>query len=147
MSCPGTKTPCVRGGDQLCSLNSHASAPGRCSQCVRQWSGNQYDDPFPTGVTLPTGNSLGLGSALGQNISFSDPNHVQPRSTQHTLSVQQQFAGNLALQIAYVGARPTRLEVNHNINVLPAQYYDQGSAEVTYLNNKMANPHGRQDSQ
>jgi hypothetical protein len=54
--------------------------------------------------------------------------------------VQQQFPGNVALSIAYVGARPTRLEVNHNINVLPQQYYDQGSAEITYLNAAVPNP-------
>ena len=101
---------------------------------------NTMANPFPTGVTLPTGNSLGLGSAIGQNINFNDPNHVQPRSAQYTVSIQQQFAGNLAFQIAYVGSRPTRLEVNHNINVLPAQYYNQGNAEVTYLNNKVSNP-------
>ncbi|MGB7136605.1 MAG: TonB-dependent receptor [Acidobacteriaceae bacterium] len=101
---------------------------------------NTMTNPFPTGVTLPTGNSLGLGTAIGQNVNFNDPHHVQPRSADYTLNIQQQFAGNLALQIAYVGARPTRLEVNHNINFLPAQYYNQGSAEVAYLNGNVNNP-------
>jgi carboxypeptidase family protein len=101
---------------------------------------NTMTNPFPAGVTLPTGNSLGLSTALGQNINFNDPHHVQPRSTDYTLNIQQQFAGNFALQIAYVGARPSRLEVNHNINFLPAQYYNQGNAEVSYLNGNVANP-------
>jgi hypothetical protein len=30
--------------------------------------------------------------------------------------------------------------VSHNINFLPAQYYNQGSAEVAYLNSKVPNP-------
>ena len=30
--------------------------------------------------------------------------------------------------------------MNHNINVLPKQYYDQGSAEITYLNAAVPNP-------
>jgi hypothetical protein len=97
-------------------------------------------NPFPSGVTLPTGSSLGLASALGQSISFVDPDHVQPKSAQYTASVQQQFPGNLVLQIAYVGTRPTRLEVNHNINILPAQYYNQGGPEVNVLNASVANP-------
>jgi hypothetical protein len=97
-------------------------------------------NPFPGGVTLPTGNSLGLSSALGQSISFVDPNHVQPKSVQYTASVQQQFPGNLVLQIAYVGTRPTRLEVNHNINILPAKYYNLGGAEVNILNAAAPNP-------
>lgn len=101
---------------------------------------NTMTNPYPTGVTLPTGSSLGLSTALGQNINFNDPHHVQPRTADYTLNIQQQFPGNLALQVSYVGARPTRLEVNHNINFLPAQYYNQGSAEVSYLNEKVPNP-------
>jgi Carboxypeptidase regulatory-like domain len=101
---------------------------------------NSLSNPYPSGVTLPTGSSLGLATQLGQSVSFVDPNHVQPKSTQYSASLQQQFLGNLALQIAYVGTRPTRLEVNHNINVLPQQYYNQGAAEVTYLNATVPNP-------
>ena len=97
-------------------------------------------NPFPTGVTLPAGSSLGLGTAIGQGINFNDPHHVQPRSAEYTLSVQQQFPGNLALQIGYFGSRPTRLDVSHNIDFLPAQYYNLGQSEITYLNNKVANP-------
>jgi hypothetical protein len=84
---------------------------------------------------------------LGQSVSFLDPHHVQPKSAQYSASVQQQFPGNLALQIAYVGSRPTRLEVNHNINVLPQQYYNQGNgdytaqtASVNVLNAQVPNP-------
>lgn len=101
---------------------------------------NTLANPFPNGVLLPTGSSLGLGTALGQSISFDDQNHVTPKSTQYSVSVQQQFPGNVALSISYVGTRPTRLEVNHNINVLPKQYYDQGAAGVTFLNKQVPNP-------
>ena len=83
---------------------------------------NPISNPYPLGVVLPTGSSLGLSTALGQNVSFVDPSHVQPRMTQFTLNVQQQLPGSLVVQVAYVGGRPTHLEVNHNINILPAQY-------------------------
>jgi hypothetical protein len=101
---------------------------------------NTLANPFPNGVVLPTGSSLGLGTALGQNIAFDDQNHVTPKSTQYSASVQQQFPGSVALSITYVGTRPTRLEVNHNINFLPKQYYDQGQAGVTFLNTQVNNP-------
>jgi hypothetical protein len=124
------ESPIATGYSQTTSYNNYTtSAPL-----------NSLSNPFPSGVTLPTGNSLGLATSLGQNVTFVDPNHVQPKSTQYSASVQQQFPGNLVLQIAYVGARPTRLEVNHNINVLPQQYYDQGSAGVTFLNAAVPNP-------
>ena len=101
---------------------------------------NSATQPFPTGVVLPTGNTLGLETGLGQGVNFNDQTHVQPRSTEYTLNIQRQLPYNIALQVGYVGARPTRLEVSKNINALPAMYYNQGAAEVTYLNNKVANP-------
>lgn len=128
------ETPFSSGYSQATSYTYAASAAENGTAI------NTMTNPFPSGVTLPTGNTLGLATAIGQNVNFNDPHHVQPRSAQYTLNIQQQFPGNVALQIAYVGARPTRLEVNHNINFLPAQYYNQGSAEVSYLNGKVANP-------
>ena len=101
---------------------------------------NTITNPFPNGVTLPSGNSLGLATAIGQNVNFNDQHHVQPRTADYTLNIQQKLPGNVALQISYVGARPTRLDVNHNINALPSQYFNQGPAELTYLTTKVPNP-------
>ena len=124
------ETPIGTGFSQTTSYNNYVtSAPV-----------NSLSNPFPSGVLLPTGSSLGLSTSLGQSVSFVDPNHVEPKSAQYTASVQQQFPGNFALQIAYVGTRPTRLEVNHNINFLPAQYLNQGAAGVTFLTTAVPNP-------
>ncbi len=101
---------------------------------------NPLSSPYPSGAVLPTGSSLGLSTSLGQNVSFIDPAHVQPRMTQFTLNVQQQLPDSLVVQVAYVGARPTHLEVNHNINILPATYYNQGYSEVLALNASVPNP-------
>ena len=106
----------------------------------------KLSNPFPTGVNLPTGSTLGLASALGSNISYNDQNHVQPRAQQLTVNIQQQFVGNLQVQIGYVDNRPSSLEVSQNINVLPAQYYSTGTdpvanlANQTYLNTPVPNP-------
>ena len=52
----------------------------------------------------------------------------------------KQLPGRLVVQLGYVGDRPTHLEVNHNIDLLPAQYYNQGAAGVTYLTTSVHNP-------
>jgi hypothetical protein len=101
---------------------------------------NSMSNPFPTGVTLPTGNSLGLATGIGQGINFIDQNHRQPRSAQYTVSIQRQLPWRLAAQVAYVGNHAYDLEVGHNINFLPARYYNQGTAGVDYLNAKVPNP-------
>ena len=124
------ETPIATGYSATTSYNNYTSSAPL----------NSLSNPYPAGVTLPTGSSLGLATQLGQSVTFIDPNHVQPKSAQYSASIQQQFSGNLALQIAYVGTRPTRLEVSHNINVLPQQYYNQGAAGVTFLNATVPNP-------
>ncbi|HEY3838106.1 MAG TPA: TonB-dependent receptor, partial [Bryobacteraceae bacterium] len=122
--------PWAPGFDQTTSYNNYVtSAPV-----------NSLSNPFPSGVVLPTGSSLGLSTLLGQSVDFIDPNHVQPKSTQFTLNIQQQLPGNVAVQVGYIGARPTHLEVDHNINLLPGQYYNQGAAEVGILNAAVPNP-------
>ncbi len=101
---------------------------------------NSIANPFPNGVVLPTGSGAGLATGIGTGIVFVDPHHVQPRAAEYTANVQQQLPGSLSLQIAYVGSRPTRLEVNHNIDVLPQQYYNQGIAGLNYLTTRVNNP-------
>ncbi|MCL2660250.1 MAG: carboxypeptidase regulatory-like domain-containing protein, partial [Acidobacteriaceae bacterium] len=98
------------------------------------------DSPLPNGILLPAGNSLGLSAGLGQGVSFMAQNHVQPRIASWTLSLQQQLPGNWALQVAYVGSHPTRMDVVRNLNYLPKQYFDQGQAGVDYLNTAVPNP-------
>jgi hypothetical protein len=94
-------------------------------------------NPFPNGALLPTGSSLGLSTAVGTNITFADPNHVQPRTQQLTVNVQQQFPGNVEFQVAYVNNRPSQLEVSQDINALPQQYYSAGTDPQTNLNNQV----------
>lgn len=102
--------------------------------------------PFPNSIALPSGNSLGLATGVGGGISFYDPNHVLPKATQFSASVQQQFPGNLSFEISYIYQKPTELEVNRNINLLPAQYYATGTdyatnlANQTALNTQVSNP-------
>ncbi|MGO8760271.1 MAG: carboxypeptidase regulatory-like domain-containing protein [Terracidiphilus sp.] len=125
------ETPYSTGFSQATNYNNYTtSAPL-----------NSATDPFPTGVVLPTGNTLGLGTGLGQNINFNDQRHVQPRAAEYTLNIQQQLPYNIALQVGYVGSRATRLEVSgYNINAVPTQYFNQGQSGVTYLTNKITNP-------
>ncbi len=97
-------------------------------------------NPFPSGVNLPTGSSLGLATQIGQNITFPDPNHVNPKMIEYSGSVQTQLPASTVLQVAYVGNKVSQLEINKNINAVPAQYYNQGAAGVTFLQGTVPNP-------
>lgn len=103
-------------------------------------------NPFPNGVVLPTGASLGLATAIGTSVTFIDPHHVQPKAQQLAVNIQQAFPGNLQVQVGYVNFRPSELEINQDINVVPQQYYTTSTdpatdlANLNYLNQTVPNP-------
>ncbi len=97
-------------------------------------------NPFPGGVTQPSGSSLGLSTQIGQAVSFIAPGHTNPKILLWTVSTQTQLPANLTLQLAYAGNKTWDWGVNNNINALPAQYYNQGQAGITYLQTAVPNP-------
>jgi hypothetical protein len=137
----------IRGGFRH-HLLQHAGEPAwpgfqfyyrLCATTDNTHPANVLSNPFPTGINLPTGSSLGLATQVGQSITFPDQNHT---TEDHAVfvSVQTQLPANMVLQIAYAGNKASQLEINKNIDVLPAQYFNQGSTGVTSLNTQVANP-------
>ena len=137
----------VRGGFAIVYLNTlenpistgYSASTGYVATTDNVHLANTLSNPFPSGVVLPTGSSLGLATGLGQSVSFNDPNHVQPRDTEWSVGAEYQLPGNTILSVAYVGGKESRMEVSKNINGLPIQYYNNPS-EAAYLNTKVPNP-------
>jgi hypothetical protein len=106
---------------------------------------NSLSNPWPTGVNLPTGNTLGLATQLGQGVTYPDPNSVQPKIWQWSTSLQIQLPSRVALQIAYVGDKVSQLPINKQVDGLPASFMGTSaiplsSAQIATLNASVANP-------
>jgi hypothetical protein len=84
---------------------------------------NGLSNPFPTGVLPATGSSLGLSTALGQGITFADPNRTIPKVYNYSLAVQEQLPGHTLLEVAFAGNDATQLSVSKAVNYLPRSYY------------------------
>ena len=94
---------------------------------------NSLTNPFPTGIVLPVGSSLGLSTLLGQGISAADVNSKRGLSRQFQFSLQRQLFGDSLIELAYVGSRVHDITVDHPLNQLSPQYYslaDQLSQQV-----------------
>lgn len=100
---------------------------------------NSLSNPYPA-INSPTGSAQGLSTLAGQSVAFYSPRRVQPFAKEWTASIQQQLPADMVLQIAYVGNDVGNLPVDHDINVVPQQYYDQGASGVSYLNSTVSNP-------
>jgi len=62
------------------------------------------DNPFPDGLTKVTGNTLGVNTALGQNIQFLTPHPHTPYNERWNVGLQQQM-GQFVMSLSYVGNR------------------------------------------
>ena len=76
-------------------------------------------DPFPQGLTQPTGSSLGLNTLLGQSISGLPRQQKISYSEQWSFDVQRQFPGSFVVTVGYVGNNALHLYAPVNYNQLP----------------------------
>ena len=99
-------------------------------------------NPFPSGVTQPTGNALGALTNLDSNISYVDQNRTAPRVQQFSVDLQRELPGSMAVSIGYMGARTDHAGIGGssdtavNINQLDPAYLALGAA----LNDQLPNP-------
>ncbi|MDX1981171.1 MAG: TonB-dependent receptor [Bryobacteraceae bacterium] len=100
---------------------------------------NFLRNPFPNGLSLPTGNRNGLATNIGQNHPDSI-DRVSIRSSyaqQWNLNVQRELPGRVALEAAYIGNKGTKLtDGGWEMNQLRPELLAQGTA----LQQRVANP-------
>jgi hypothetical protein len=65
---------------------------------------NVLDNPFPAGLQVPVGSSLGLLTGAGGTVRFVDQTKGAPKVHQYSVDVQRELPGNMAVTIGYVGA-------------------------------------------
>ncbi len=102
---------------------------------------NLVSNPFPTGLTQPTGSSQGLLTLVGDGQSQIWPKapHPTPYSEQWSFDLQYQLSPHSVFQIGYAGNRGRKLLYgNPNINAdqLPDQYLSLQSG----LDRQVPNP-------
>jgi len=91
-------------------------------------SGNSLSNPYPDGILMPTGSSLGLSTFLGQSISFVNRDRVIPKVHQFSLGVQREVGWRTVVEVSYVGSRSHSLDVYQQIDdVTLAQLLQYGA--------------------
>lgn len=102
---------------------------------------NLVSNPFPSGITQPTGSSQGLLTSVGGQGDQIWPKapHPTPYTEQWSFDLQYQLSSHSTFQIGYMGNRGRKLlygNPNINANQLPGQYLGlQGQ-----LDQQVANP-------
>lgn len=103
-------------------------------------------NPFPNGQLPAIGNSQGLLTLIGNNVSFVDPSDRVPRFHNWHLDVQREIAPRTVVTASYVGSRAYNLAaaptdfttaINQNFNQLNPQYLSLGTALLQPVPNPM----------
>ncbi len=69
-------------------------------------------DPFPNGMTPPTGSSLGLATFLGQSLSLYKYRRDNIRNNRWSFGIQQMLTSDLQVEVNYVGQSASNLVVS-----------------------------------
>ncbi|OLD28067.1 MAG: hypothetical protein AUJ04_02445 [Acidobacteria bacterium 13_1_40CM_3_55_6] len=80
--------------------------------------------PYPNGVVLPVGNTLGLLSGVGNGQSFDQRNRKIPIIQQYSFGIQRELPGKIVLDVSYVGSNTKDLRVGTQMNHLTTAQVD-----------------------
>ncbi|MDP3716751.1 MAG: TonB-dependent receptor [Acidobacteriota bacterium] len=101
------------------------------------------NNPFPSGVVQPRGNSLGALEGVGSNIEFIDQDKGAPYVQQYSFDLNREMPGNIAIGFEYSGATGRNLgyggandSATININTLDPSHLALGAA----LSQQVPNP-------
>ena len=62
------------------------------------------NNPFPTGLTPISGNSLGLLTGTSSAVTFIDQTRDAPRVHQYSVDMQRQLGGDMSIGLTYMGS-------------------------------------------
>jgi hypothetical protein len=101
-------------------------------------------NPFPNGFLAPSGSSNGAGTFLGNNITFFNPNIINPYTIRWELSMQRQLPAQMVLEVAYIGSHTMHEPVNTNLNYISRNYLStslaRDNATINLLTGAVTNP-------
>jgi hypothetical protein len=102
-------------------------------------------NPFPNGLQLPTGNTLGLANDVGYGAigPIRDSFYATTPSEQSwSLGLQRQLANNLLLTVDYVGKKGTHLYYQglNTLDILPIQVENYTPTQMNALVSYVPNP-------
>ena len=79
-------------------------------------------NPFPNGLSAPSGANGGLSTQLGQTLSVYPRYRPLPYSERWSFDIQQQLKAGFMLDVGYVGNHGLRLPVMRDMDAVPDVY-------------------------
>jgi len=101
-------------------------------------------NPFPSGLRQPLGPAGGLTTNLGQGIEFYNYDELHAYAQRWSLGIQRVLPAQFMVEGSYVANRGTRLGMDRQLNVTPAQYLSRSpvrdQATIDFLSATFPSP-------
>ena len=94
------------------------------------------NNPWPDGVAVPPGNSLGPNTFVGRGIGRlnDDLDYRNGQSMRWSLGLQRELPGQWMVEGGYVASRSYDLSTDYNLNPVPRQYLSTLNVRDTAVN-------------
>ncbi len=100
-----------------------------------------WENPFPSGILQPYGNTLGFRTAVGTGVTYDAPDYSTPYVHQFNFGFEYELPWwNVVLEASYVGSRTRHVTVSKNMNAISLQDRLKCFADQNYCNNSVPNP-------
>ncbi len=96
-------------------------------------------NPFPSGITEPSGNALGKQTALGQNVTFFNQNPKVAKQARWSIGIQRELWGGWTFEAVYLGDHGANIEINRNLNAQPLNTLNTDSSRTAAQNTNNTN--------
>ncbi len=143
---PGKTSTVIRGGagifygptvsntiGDVASLGFSTSASYSAAQAETQ-SALQLRHGFPAAARQPLTPAFGavpVGQKVNTSVAFFNPDQVAPISYQYNFDIQREVAGNLLLEVGYIGNVSHHLTANDlSLNQVAPQLMTSGAAQL-----------------
>jgi hypothetical protein len=89
---------------------------------------NLISNPFPSGLLLPAGSSLGPLTFVGQSLTVVNTKFLLPHMDQFSFGIQYELPRHSKIDASYVGSRGNNLDATRPINAMPLSLRPQCDA-------------------
>jgi Carboxypeptidase regulatory-like domain len=96
-------------------------------------------NPFPSGITEPSGNALGRQTALGQTVTFFNQNPRVAKQLRFSFGVQRELWGGWVLDASFVGDHGSDIEITRNLNAQPLNTLNTDNSRTVAQNTNNTN--------
>jgi hypothetical protein len=137
-----------RRGDVITTGFSQTTTIGTTTNALGGTVPQYWNSVFVTTPPIePVGAAAGRQTFLGNAISFFNQDPKVSKQLRYQIGVQRELHGGWVVEAAYVGNYGYNIEINRNINALPAQYLNTDNSRTTamdtnntFLSGTVANP-------